>query len=161
VTARGASKTTRATRATRAPRGTRAARAPRRASTGAALPEDARLREITRLCQRLPEAERSLHGDHASYRVRGKVFAYFLNNHHGDGIVSVCCKSAMAEHVDRVSRDPRRYYLPAYIGARGWFGLRLDAGRIDWREVQNVIELSYCLVAAKTLVRLWEAAARS
>jgi hypothetical protein len=131
---------------------------PRRAPRGAAKSEDARLREITRLCQRLPEVERTLQGDHASFRVRGKVFAYFLNDHHGDGIVSVCCKSAMAEHIDRVSRDPQRYYLPAYIGARGWFGLRLDREWIDWREVQNVIELSYCLVAPKTLVRRWEAA---
>jgi predicted DNA-binding protein (MmcQ/YjbR family) len=134
-------------------KGARATRA-----SGAANSEDARLREITRLCEHLPEATRTVHGDHASFRVRGKVFAYFLSNHHGDGIVSVCCKSAMAEHVDRVSRDPRRYYLPAYIGARGWFGLRLDTPRIDWREVQNVIELSYCLVAPRTLVRRWEAA---
>ena len=114
-------------------------------------PSDQRLRRLTALCQAFPEAVRADRGDHADFRVRGKVFAYFLNDHHGDGIVSVCCKSALGENVDRASRDPARYYLPAYIGPRGWFGLRLDRGAIDWSEVRNIVELSYCLVAPKTL----------
>jgi predicted DNA-binding protein (MmcQ/YjbR family) len=111
------------------------------------------LKELTRICLALPEAERSVRGDHADFRVRGKVFAYYLNNHHGDGIVSVCCKAALGEAVDRVSRDPERFYLPAYIGPRGWFGLRLDGDGVDWEEVQNIVELSYCLVAPKRLAR--------
>jgi hypothetical protein len=70
--------------------------------------EEPRLRKLSAICMKLPEAERKLSGDHADFRVRGKVFAYFLNNHHGDGIVAVCCKSALGENVDRVSRDPGR-----------------------------------------------------
>jgi phosphoribosylglycinamide formyltransferase-1 len=103
------------------------------------------------MCRALPETERRVHVEHADFRVRGKVYAYFLNDHHGDGIVSVCCRSALGENADRVRRDPERFYLPAHIGARGWFGLRLDRGSIDWREVQNVLELSYCLAAPRTL----------
>jgi predicted DNA-binding protein (MmcQ/YjbR family) len=113
--------------------------------------EDLRLKKITQLCEALPEVVRAVHGDHADFRVRSRVFAYFLNNHHGDGIVSICCKSALGENVDRASSDPERFYLPAYIGARGWFGLRLDNGPIDWREVENILELSYCLMAPKSL----------
>ena len=91
---------------------------------------------------KLPEVERSLSGDHADFRVRGKVFSYFLNNHHGHGIVAVCCKSALGENVDRVLREPRRFYLPAYIGPRGWFGLRLDLATIDLGEVTAIVEYS-------------------
>ena len=123
----------------------------------AASTEDARLTRLSDICLALPEAVRALRGDHADFRVRQKVFAYFLNNHHGDGIVSVCVKSSLGEGVDRAARVPERYYLPAYIGARGWFGLRLDRGTIDWREVTNIIELSYCLAAPKTLARAVEA----
>jgi len=119
-------------------------------------PEDPRLKRLTKLCLALPETSRELRGNHADFRVRKKVFAYFLNDHHGDGIVSLCCKSALGENVDRASREPARFYLPAYIGVRGWFGLRLDRGPIDWREVENIIELSYCLAAPKTLARLVE-----
>jgi phosphoribosylglycinamide formyltransferase-1 len=118
--------------------------------------EDLRLKRLTALCLALPEVERSLRGDHADFRVRKKVFAYFLNNHHGDGIVSVCCKSQLGENVDRASSDPERFYLPAYIGSRGWFGLRLDRGAVNWREVENIVELSYCLVAPKAVARAIE-----
>ena len=101
-----------------------------------------------------------MHGDHATFRVRGKVFAYFLDDHHGDGIVSVCVKSELGENVDRVRREPERYYLPDYIGPRGWFGLRLDRGRVDWREVANVVERSYRLTAPQTLVAKLDAASK-
>ena len=114
--------------------------------------EEPRLRKLSDICLNLPEAVRSITGDHADFRVRGRVFAYFLNDHHGDGIVSVCCRSELGENVDRASRDPKRFYLPAYIGPRGWFGLRLDTGPIDWREVQGIVESSYRLAAPRKLV---------
>jgi hypothetical protein len=44
--------------------------------------------------------------------------------------------------------------LPAYIGPRGWFGLRLDRDLIDWHEVQNVVELSYRIAAPKSLIAI-------
>ena len=119
-----------------------------------------RLTKLSELCLRLPAAERTLSGSHATFRVRGKVFAYFLDDHHGDGIVSVCVKSELGENVDRARRDPERFYLPAYIGPRGWFGLRLDRGRVDWREVANVVERSYRLTAPKTLVERVDRGAR-
>jgi predicted DNA-binding protein (MmcQ/YjbR family) len=118
--------------------------------------EDQRLRKVSAICAALPEAERTVSGDHATFRVRGKVFAYFLNDHHGDGIVSVCVKSELGENVDRAHREPERFYLPAYIGPRGWFGLRLDRGRVDWREVEDIVRRSYRLSAPKTLVRKLE-----
>lgn len=102
----------------------------------------------------LPEAERAQQGPHADFRVRKKVFAYYLDNHHGDGIVCVCCKGELGENVDRVSRDPERYTLPAYIHHRGWFGIRLDRKTIDWRDVESAVRMSYLLSAPKTLARL-------
>ena len=115
--------------------------------------EDPRLQRLSALCLELPQVERRLAGDHADFRVRGRVFAYFLDNHHGDGIVAVCCKSELGENIDRASREAARYYLPAYIGARGWFGLRLDRPSIDWSEVRAVIEASYRLAAPRKLLQ--------
>jgi predicted DNA-binding protein (MmcQ/YjbR family) len=108
---------------------------------------------VTKICDALPGAEHVDQGDHTTYRVRGKVFAYFLDDHHGDGIVSVCVKSERGENVDRARLEPERFYLPAYIGPRGWFGLRLDRGRVAWGEVAEVVERSYRLTAPKTLLR--------
>ena len=112
-----------------------------------------RFRKLEAICLGLPDAQQTVSGDHATYRVRGKVFAYFLNDHHGDGIVSVCVKSELGENVDRARLDPDRFYLPDYIGPRGWFGLRLDRGRVDWREVAEVVERSFRLSAPKTVLR--------
>jgi predicted DNA-binding protein (MmcQ/YjbR family) len=109
--------------------------------------------KLTAICLALPAAECARKGDHATYRVRGKVFAYFLDDHHGDGIVSVCVKSELGENADRARLDPERFYLPAYIGPRGWFGMRLDRGRVAWREVREVVERSYRLTAPKTLLK--------
>jgi predicted DNA-binding protein (MmcQ/YjbR family) len=120
--------------------------------TKAAKGEHRLLRRLSDICLSLPEAVRRDLNDHADFRVRGKVFAYFLNNHHGDGIISVCCKSELGENIDRASREPKRFYLPAYIGPRGWFGLRLGGEAVDWSEVKNLVELSYSLVAPKTLL---------
>ncbi len=116
--------------------------------------EDLRLVRFTGICLALPEAARRLHGDHAAFLVRDKTFAYFLDNHHGDGIVGVTCKVAAGENADLVASDPARFYLPAYVGPRGWIGLRLDAGEVDWAEVAELVGDSYRLVAPKRLAAL-------
>jgi hypothetical protein len=113
--------------------------------------EDRRLRLLSAVCLGLPEAERTDCGAHADFRVRGKVFAYFLKNHGGDGITAACFKSNLGEHIEHVRRAPDRFYLPRFIGRRGWCGLRLDQGDIDWDEVKALAIVSYNLAAPKGL----------
>jgi len=124
---------------------------PGRAKAARARPKSASKRDrVKALCEALPDAEHSATREHDTYRVRGKVFAYFLDNHHGDGIVSVCVKSERGENVDRARLFPERFYLPDYIGPRGWFGMRVDRGRVVWNEVANILEQSYRLTAPKS-----------
>lgn len=109
------------------------------------------LEKASKIALKLPEATREVKGDHAIFRVRRKVFAYFLNDHHGDGIVSICGKTLPGDHKSLVASDPKKYYLPAYIGPRGWVGLRLDVGKIDWEEVEELLKTSYLMTAPRTL----------
>jgi hypothetical protein len=51
-----------------------------------------RIGRLSAACLALAGATRTDQGDHAIFRVSGRVFAYLLNNHHGDGILGVCCK---------------------------------------------------------------------
>lgn len=111
--------------------------------------EEPRLARLTKICLALPEATRECSGTHASFRVRKKVFAYFLNDHHRDGIVSVCAKVLPGDNTALVSAQPDRFYMPAYIGPRGWVALRLDVGGIDWKEVAELVAGSYQLTAPK------------
>jgi predicted DNA-binding protein (MmcQ/YjbR family) len=113
--------------------------------------EDARLARLTKICLALPDATREVMGDHAGFRVRKKTFAYFLNDHHGDGIVSVCAKVLPGDNTALISAQPARFYLPAYIGPRGWVALRLDRGAIDWTEVSELVKTSYQLITTKHL----------
>jgi hypothetical protein len=53
--------------------------------------------------------------------------------------------------------DPDRYYLPAYIGARGWVAIRLDVAAIDWDEVAGLAARSYRRIAPKRLAELSKA----
>ena len=75
-------------------------------------------------------------GRHATFRVRKKVFAYFLDDHHGDGVTSRCWKAALGENEELAAAAPKRFDIPAYIGALGWAGAaprprrdRLGGGR--------------------------------
>jgi hypothetical protein len=99
----------------------------------------------------LPEA--TCTGDHhLSLAVRRKTFGYFLDDHHGDGIVGVALKAAAGEQDALVRSDPRRYYVPAYLGSKGWVGVRLDVGETDWAEVRELITDAYRLQAPRRLV---------
>jgi len=116
--------------------------------------EDPRLRRLAAICLAFPEATRQDTGSHASFLVRKKTFAYYLANHHGDGIVAACFKVALGGNADLVASDPARFYLPAYIGPRGWVALRLDVGDVDWDEVAGFAADSFRLAAPKRLAAL-------
>jgi hypothetical protein len=113
--------------------------------------EDRRLARLTKICLALPGTTDYRHGDHAGFLVRKKTFAYFLNDHHGDGIVAVACKVLPGDNTALVAAQPARFYLPAYIGPRGWVALRLDVGKVDWDEVAELVTCSYRLAAPKGL----------
>ena len=116
--------------------------------------EDRRLVRLTKICLALPEATREYNGRHAGFLVRKRTFAYFLNDHHGDGIVAVTCKALPGDNVALASAQPARFYLPSYIGPKGWVALRLDMGAVDWDEVAELVAGSYLLVAPKRLAAL-------
>lgn len=115
-----------------------------------------RLKKLFAICLALPEAVREDQGSHAAFRVAKKVFAYYLNDHHGDGIVGICCKALPGDNERLIASNPRKFYMPAYVGPRGWVGLRLDRPTVDWSEVTELVRLSYLQIAPKKLVRLMD-----
>ena len=49
-----------------------------------------------------------------------------------------------------VGADPERFYVPPYVGHKGWVGMRLDR-KPDWHEVAELVRRSYRLTAPKRL----------
>lgn len=110
-----------------------------------------RRRRLIDLCRALPEAASDTHGTHVKFTVRGRTFAYYLEDHHGDGINALCCKAAPGEQQALVAADPDRFTVPAYMGARGWVNLRIDGDEVDWDEAEEMAVDSYRMVAPKRL----------
>ena len=115
-----------------------------------------RLKKLSNICVSLPGAvKEEMHG-HVAFKVGKKTFAYYLNDHHGDGIVSVCCKVLPGDNERLIDANPRKFYMPAYIGPRGWVALRLDRATVDWSEVQELVRGSYEQIAPKKLLQQLE-----
>lgn len=123
---------------------------------------DARERErtltgIRRICLALPEtSERLSHGQPAFFVREKRLFLMVLANHHGDGRFAVWCAAAAGVQAMLVEADPERFFVPPYVGHRGWLGVRLDRG-LDWDELAGLAEDAYAEVAPARLV---EAATR-
>ena len=98
------------------------------------------LDRVSKICLALPKATVEQHGRQATYRVRRKPFAYFLDDHQGDGMVAVSFRAG-----ERARATPERFYPPAYMGPRGWLALRLDTGPVDWDEVEALVVESWLL----------------
>lgn len=124
------------------------------------LPGAKRTRQrLDRVVMRLPEVELrpgGEHGRHVAYMVSGKTFAYFTVDHHGDGRVELICKAPMGEQQALVTTEPARYFVPSYLGHRGWIGIWLDTETIDWREAEEHMTNAYRLTAPRRLSGLLE-----
>ena len=98
-----------------------------------------------------------IHAPHAQFLVRKRTFAYFLDDHHGDGIVGLTCKAPGGQPQAIIDANPDgRFYFPSYLGPRGWIALRLDREPVDWTEVADLVTDSYLQVAPKRLAQLLE-----
>lgn len=124
---------------------------PVRLTTDPKVAADA-LARFSKMCLALPEAVLEREASHATYRVNKKVFAYFLDNHHGDGVIVGCVRVEKGKNDRLVKSDPEHYAMPQYIGARGWVGVRLDAKRVDWKSLSERLDASYQAVAPRRLL---------
>lgn len=114
------------------------------------------LERLRTICLALPEAAEKEAWGTATFRVRDKIFAQFEHNHHRSGRIGVWCKAAPGARDILVGADADRYYVPPYVGPRGWIGARLDLDP-DWALIAELIEESYRLTAPKRLLSLLDA----
>jgi hypothetical protein len=102
----------------------------------------------------LPEAtERLSHGAPTWFIAGKKTFVTFHSDHHGDGILGLWCAAPPGAQAELVGEEPDRFYVPAYVGHRGWLGVRLDRSP-DWTEVAEIIEDAYRAVAGPRHLKL-------
>ena len=116
------------------------------------MDQDAALARMREICLGLPETSERLSHGAPTFFVRGKrAFVMVLSNHHGDGRFAIWCAAPDGMQKLLVDSDPERFFVPAYVGHRGWLGVRLDRG-LDWEELAGIVEDAYAEVAPPKLV---------
>jgi hypothetical protein len=110
------------------------------------------LERLRALCLALPEtSERPSHGSPTWFVREKKTFVTLVDDHHGDGRFAIWCAAPPGDQQLLVDADPERFFVPPYVGHRGWLGVRLDRG-VDWDELAGIVEDAYCTVAPKRLL---------
>jgi phosphoribosylglycinamide formyltransferase 1 len=116
------------------------------------------LAKLGELALALPETDaRTSHGA-PGWRVggekSGKFFAYFAQHHHGEASMALLVKTSGRDEQAMLIEQNDLYYSPAYYGASGWIGIRLDQGRTDWDHIADWLSKSWAAVAPKRLARV-------
>lgn len=107
-----------------------------------------RRQRVAELCESLPEAEVERAGaQHLAFKVNKKIFGYYSCDHHGDGVIAVWCKAPPGEQGRLVAERPAVYFVPAYVGPKGWVGIRLDTARVDWAAMKDHLFAAWLMTA--------------
>src|SRR5262245_49799713 len=117
----------------------------------------ARRKRMIEICRKLPEVTYDEVGDgHIAFKIRKKIFGYYQFDHHGDGMIGFLCKSTLNEQRRLVREDAEGFFVPAYVGPRGWIGIRLDLDEVDWDTVTELARQAYQATAPRKLAALVE-----
>ncbi len=109
----------------------------------------------TEICSAFREVEvGSDNGQHTGFKVRGKAFAYYQVDHHGDGRIAMAVRLTREDQAALVASDPASVSISPYVGRYGWVDIDLEARPVDWDEIAAFARDSYRIVAPKRLAKL-------
>ncbi|HXJ79253.1 MAG TPA: MmcQ/YjbR family DNA-binding protein [Candidatus Methylomirabilis sp.] len=98
------------------------------------------------MCRALADTTEKIAWGEPTWRVRGRLFAQLDDHHHGADHLAVWLPAALGVQEMLVKSDPRRFFVPPYVGHRGWIGVRID-GRPNWRLVATLVRDAHAKVA--------------
>jgi predicted DNA-binding protein (MmcQ/YjbR family) len=109
------------------------------------------LKRLRELCLALPATfEKEAWGE-CTFRVTGgSMFAMTDSNHHGSNHTAVWVKATPMVQEILVNADGKRFFVPPYVGPKGWVGVRLDY-KVDWDELGGILEDGHRMSAPKRL----------
>jgi hypothetical protein len=114
----------------------------------ASLDDGSALARVRAVCLELPGVtERASHGAPTFFAGK-RSFATFMDNHHHDGRLALWCAAPAGVQAAQVAHDPERYFVPPYVGGRGWVGVRLDRD-LPWDEIAGALEDAHGEVAGR------------
>jgi uncharacterized protein (DUF1697 family)/predicted DNA-binding protein (MmcQ/YjbR family) len=104
---------------------------------------DPLIQRLRKICLELPETYEKEGWGECTFRVnRGTMFAMTDCNHHGSGHTAVWVKANPVTQDMMAKSDPKRFFIPPYMGPQGWIGVRLTS-RSNWKEIGSIIRDGY------------------
>jgi hypothetical protein len=83
------------------------------------------IHRVRRICAALPgTTEKISHGE-PTFFVAKKVYVMFANNHHNDGHIAVYLPVPPGFQASLIKTEPKKFFMPPYVGVRGWVGIEL------------------------------------
>ena len=109
------------------------------------------LARLRKLCLALPEAREVEAWGAPTFRVK-TMFASYVDpeSPYSDGRASVWVKALQANQDFLIGADPERFFVPPYVGVRGWIGVFLD-DQTDWGELRDLLWDAWRMSAGKKL----------
>ncbi|MBX3027417.1 MmcQ/YjbR family DNA-binding protein [bacterium] len=108
------------------------------------------LEKVRAICLSWPETSEKVAWGAPTFRVRNRLFAMYLDDHHGDGRIALWIKAPTGVQELLVEAEPERFFRPPYVGPAGWVGVRLDCA-FDWHEIADFLADGYRLAAPPKL----------
>jgi predicted DNA-binding protein (MmcQ/YjbR family) len=106
---------------------------------------------VRELCHSFPETEEvESHGSPGFRARKGKFFAYFCVNHHGDGHVALWLNTPALEQSRLLNSSPH-IFKPPYLGPSGWIGVELNRG-FSWQRAIELTQMAYANSSPRKLV---------
>jgi len=108
------------------------------------------LMRLRQICTALPEvSERISHGEPSWFIREKKMFVSYADHHHDDRLAFWCAAPEGVQQV-LVGANPEQFFVPPYVGHRGWLGVYLDVPT-DWNEITDIVIDAWRVVAPKRL----------
>src|SRR6476619_6617227 len=104
---------------------------------------------VRKACLKLPDTTEKLSHGEPTFFVRKRVFAMCSINHHNDGHIAVVVPAAIGIQAMLIETEPKKYYLPPYVGGGGWVGVELP--RVSDKELRTHLREAWKLIAPEKL----------
>ena len=108
--------------------------------------------KVRKICLSLPGVEEKISHGAPTFFVSKRTFLMFANNHHGDGRTAVWCNASEGGQEILIGTDPDNFFIPPYVGCRGWVGVHLDRG-LSVAALTTVVKDAYASTQAAALAR--------
>ncbi len=110
------------------------------------------LQTLRRLCLSLPEAREVIAWGAPTFRVKTMFATYSDGSQYVPGRLSTWVKALPINQEMLVQANPKRFFVPPYVGVKGWIGVFLDDAETDWDEMKGLLWDAWKMSAPKKLV---------